>query len=139
MLHYQIVNMPENPPFYETCDGSNSYKKKCTRDLIYKYVNKNLDINKIKCLEYLTVKNDDTGEKQKKCIKEMNPGINRIFSQFVINSRGEIINIDVRAPYSKVKDEIKKVLKALPVMKPASTRGKKVNVKYSLPITIKID
>ncbi|MBL4723919.1 MAG: energy transducer TonB, partial [Lutibacter sp.] len=53
--------------------------------------------------------------------------------------KGNIVNIEARAPHKKLKEEAIRVVKLLPKMMPGRQRGKPVGVKYGLPIVFKVD
>ncbi|MDV7186229.1 energy transducer TonB [Lutibacter sp. TH_r2] len=65
--------------------------------------------------------------------------IQRIFVMFKIDKNGKVTNIQARAPHKKLKEEAIRVIKQLPDMTPGRQRGKPVGVKYSLPITFKVE
>ena len=65
--------------------------------------------------------------------------IQRIFVIFKIDKKGNIVNIEARAPHKKLKEEAIRVVKLLPKMMPGRQRGKPVGVKYGLPIVFKVD
>jgi hypothetical protein len=64
-------------------------------------------------------------------------GYQRITTSFVIDKKGKIINIRVRAPHPKLQDEAIRVINLLPKMKPGKVNGKAVAVSYLLPIIFK--
>ena len=65
-------------------------------------------------------------------------GINRINIMFKIDTNGDIVEVQTRAPHPKLEQEAQRVIKALPKMMPGKQRGKPVNVQYSLPIVFKV-
>ncbi|WP_345741542.1 energy transducer TonB [Salegentibacter mishustinae] len=65
-------------------------------------------------------------------------GINRINILFQINTKGDIVNIQARAPHPKLEEEAKAIIKSLPKMQPGTQRGKPVNVNYALPIIFQV-
>jgi len=69
----------------------------------------------------------------------LKPGKKRIFVMFKINEKGEIIDIQSRAPHPKLQEEAVRVIKTLPKMTPAKQRGKKVSIRYSLPIAFMVE
>jgi len=64
-------------------------------------------------------------------------GYQRITSSFIIDKKGQIVNIRVRAPHPQLKDEAIRVINLLPKMKPGKVNGKAVSVSYLLPIIFK--
>ena len=69
----------------------------------------------------------------------LDSGRKRVYIGFTISNSGEIVDINARAPHPKIKDEVVKVMKLLPRMKPGKQRGKPVNVKYSIPFTLLVE
>lgn len=66
-------------------------------------------------------------------------GTNIIQVVFVINKKGEIDNLRIRAPKKALKNETERVLGYFPKMLPGIQNGKNVDVMYSLPIVIKVE
>jgi hypothetical protein len=69
----------------------------------------------------------------------LKPGKKRVFIAFDIDKEGNIVDVKVRAPHQKIKEDILKVMNSLPNMIPGEHNGKTIAVKYSIPITIVID
>lgn len=65
-------------------------------------------------------------------------GRQEIIAKFYIDTNGEIINVNVRAPHTELKVETERVLHSLPKLTPAMKDGKAVSVKYVLPIVFQI-
>jgi len=72
----------------------------------------------------------------------LKPGKYKLQSQFVIDSNGNIINIEVtyesKADLVILKEEMIRVINLLPKMIPGSQNGKNVNVSYQLPLTFEV-
>lgn len=66
-------------------------------------------------------------------------GKKRVFIGFWIDAEGNVVNVDARAPHADLKAEVIRVMKTLPKMMPGEQSGKKVVVKYSLPLTIIVE
>jgi len=66
----------------------------------------------------------------------LSAGKKRIFIGFKIDKEGNIIAVQARAPHIDIKEEVLSVMSSLPKMIPAENKGKKLNVKYSIPLTI---
>ena len=110
----------EDVPIFPGCEqlNDNAERKTCMSEKITTYVNKNFD--------------KDLGS-------ELGlSGINRINILFQINTEGNIVNIQARAPHPKLEEEAKKLIEALPKMQPGKQRGKPVNVNYALPIIFQV-
>ena len=110
----------ENVPVFPGCEGlnDNAARKRCMSEKITTYVNKNF--------------NKDLGS-------ELGlSGTNRINILFQINTEGDIVNIQARAPHPKLEEEAKTIIESLPKMQPGKQRGKPVNVNYALPIIFQV-
>ncbi|TCK65036.1 TonB-like protein [Winogradskyella wandonensis] len=66
-------------------------------------------------------------------------GIQKILTQFEIDSLGNIVNIQIRAPHTAFEKETKRVIELLPKFIPAKHNGKTVSTLYNLPITFKVE
>ncbi len=66
-------------------------------------------------------------------------GIQRIYTNFIIDESGVIRNIDVRAPHPSFEIEILRVLHLLPKFIPAKERYKNVSIRYTLPIAFRVE
>ncbi len=109
----------EKVPIYPGCKGNNKALRKCLEESIRNHVSKNFNVNLAQ----------DLG---------LELGKKRIFVIFVIDKHGEINNIQIRAPHKRLELEAKRVIKSLLKMKPGEQRGRRVGVKYSLPITFEV-
>ena len=69
----------------------------------------------------------------------LSTGIKKIWTVFTVDKNGDIIDIKVRAPHPILKAEVERVVKSLPKMKPAIKDGKAVSMKYTLPISFKVE
>jgi protein TonB len=110
----------ESVPIFPGCEGlnTNDERKSCMSQKISKFVNKNFD----------TGLAADLGLS----------GINRVYVQFKIDKKGNIVNVAARAPHPRLQSEGERVIQKLPKMKPGQQRGQNVGVLYSLPITFKV-
>lgn len=63
----------------------------------------------------------------------------RMYVGFVIDEKGEVIDVQVRAPHPKLKKEAQEMIQKLPLFTPGKIGSKKVKVKYLLPINFKVD
>ena len=109
----------EEVPLFPGCKGTNEEKKNCFADKIWKYINKKFN----------------TGIAQELGLA---PGIQKIYTVFKIDTNGNIVEIQARAPHKKLQQEAIRVINLLPKMQPGKQQGKPVVVKYSLPIVFKI-
>ncbi|WP_139058990.1 energy transducer TonB [Polaribacter vadi] len=63
----------------------------------------------------------------------------KIFTQFTIDKDGHVIDIKIRAPHPKIKEEVFKMIQKLPQFIPGEQNGKAIKTTYNLPITFIID
>ena len=63
-------------------------------------------------------------------------GRKRIFIGFKIDKEGNVVDVNARAPHKDLKEEVISVMNSLPKMIPGEHEGKKVGVKYSIPVSI---
>jgi len=128
-------------PIFPGCESltSNAEKRKCMQKKLAKHVSKKFNINVIesKCVESKMV------DEKEVCIKsEYWPGFSsgtaRIYTRFTIDKEGNVGNIKIRAPHEKLKEEAEKVVKTIPQMTPAMSKGKKVSLDYMLPIVFRL-
>jgi hypothetical protein len=66
----------------------------------------------------------------------LSSGKKRIFIGFKIDKEGNIVDVQARAPHKQIKEEVLRVMNALPIMIPGENKGKTVAVKYAIPFTI---
>ena len=69
----------------------------------------------------------------------LEPGKKRVYVQFKIDKTGNIVDVKARGPHKELEKEALRVVNSLPKMKPGEENGKKVAVKYTLPITLIVD
>ena len=63
-------------------------------------------------------------------------GIQRIYVTFVIDTNGNLTNIQAQGPHPKLEEEARRVLKTLGTFTPGRQDGKPIDVVYSLPIAV---
>ncbi|MFI8378530.1 M56 family metallopeptidase [Leeuwenhoekiella sp. NPDC079379] len=106
-------------PTFPGCEGlSNEQRKKCMSQNVSAMVNKNFN----------TALGKELGL----------TGVTRIYVRFKIDTRGNVIDVQSRAPHIKLEEEAKRVVNLLPHMTPGKQRGESVNVLYSLPIVFQV-
>ena len=110
----------ENVPVYPGCKGTNAQKKKCMVAKITKHVGR----------KYNTGLAADLG---------LSAGKKRVYVQFKINKKGDIVDVRARGPHKRLEKEAIRVVKLLPKMQPGKQRGRAVGVKYTLPITLVVE
>ena len=63
----------------------------------------------------------------------------RIFTRFVIDRTGKVMDIKVKAPHPQLKKEVLKIFEKLPQFIPGKQGGKRIKTSYSLPITFMVE
>lgn len=63
----------------------------------------------------------------------------RVYVQFVIDSNGNVTDIQKRGPDRLLEEEAVRIIASLPNVKPGEQRGKPVGVKYSIPINFIVE
>lgn len=110
----------EDVPLFPGCEDldNNADRKSCMSEKISRFVKKEFDTR--------------LGEKLGLT------GMNLVTVLFVVNTQGEIEQVQARAPHPKLEEEAKRVISKLPRMKPGKQRGKAVPVSYAIPIRFKV-
>lgn len=120
----QIAEVPfaiiESVPVYPGCEKmkTNDDRKKCMNEKIKRFVDKNFD----------------TGLANELGLE----GKQKITVQFKIDSKGNVVGVQSRAPHPRLKEEAADVINKLPKMTPGMQRGKAVTVVYALPIIFQV-
>lgn len=64
----------------------------------------------------------------------------KVYVQFIINKKGKIESVEcIRSPHESLAKEAERVIKLMPRWKPGRQKGKKVNVRYTLPINFTLE
>jgi protein TonB len=113
------ISLVEEMPVFPGCTGNKKELQACLSKKISKLVQRNFNPDIAQ----------DIG---------LTPGTKRIFVLFVIDKEGNITNIKSNAPHKALQKEAVRVLNKLPRLKPGKLNGKKVGVKYSLPIKYQV-
>ncbi len=69
----------------------------------------------------------------------LSPGPKKVYIFFKVNKKGKIVDISCRAPHQKIKDEVIKVMKKLPKVKPAVFGREKVTFRLNIPFTLIVE
>ncbi|HHC80557.1 MAG TPA: energy transducer TonB [Flavobacteriia bacterium] len=109
----------EEAPIYPGCKGSKAAKKKCLQQKIRELVNK----------KFNTGLAEELG---------LDPGRKKVYVLFKIDYKGNVVDVRARGPHKRLEKEAIRVVNLLPKMIPAKQRGKPVNIKYTLPITLDV-
>ena len=69
----------------------------------------------------------------------LSAGKKRVFIGFKVAVNGDIVDVQVRAPHVKIKEEVIRVMRSLPKMMPGKQDGEKVVVNFNIPFTLLVD
>ncbi len=108
-------------PTTMNCKGitDNLQRKECVSNEIKNFVNTNFNVKATQ----------DFAQK----------GINKIYVRFKIDNTGKIIDVKAKSSAPELEQEAKRVVQSMPQMIPGEHQGKRVAVKYSLPIAFMIE
>ena len=64
-----------------------------------------------------------------------------MFVKFVVNTKGDVVNIEAKGPANgaDLEQAAKELVEKLPTFKAAEKAGKKVNTRYSFPVVFKLN
>jgi len=110
----------EEVPVFPGCTGTRQQKSDCLNQKVKNHVVKKFN-------------SDLAGE------LGLSPGKKKIWVVFRIDPKGNITEINARAPHPKLKAEAIRVTKTLPKMIPGKQRGVPVGMKYTLPISFNVE
>lgn len=111
----------QSAPIFKGCEGlSKLENKKCFDRKMKQFVQRNFDLD---------IANE----------LGLNSGIHRIYTQFIIDKKGEVIDVKIGTKNKTLKEEANRVINKLPKFKPGKQHNQKVKVKYTLPISFKLD
>ena len=114
------IKFLEEAPLFPGCKGTNEERKACFSEEIAKYINKKFNSQLASELG-------------------LAPGVQRIYTLFKIDTNGNVIDIEARAPHVRLQEEAIRVISLLPKMKPGKQHGKSVKVRYAVPIAFKVE
>jgi len=112
---------PDRFAIFKGCNENHNNNKilQCTSKKISKHINEHFDAD-------IGVKYGITGRQ-------------KIFIYFKIDTHGDIIDVNARAPHPALKEEAIRVIKLIPKMKPALLNGEPIVIPYSIPLNFVID
>ncbi|MCO7184393.1 energy transducer TonB [Tenacibaculum sp. XPcli2-G] len=111
----------QNTPVFKGCEGlSEEENIKCFERKIQQHIQRNFNSELAQDVE-------------------LNSGKYKILTQFVIDKLGNVTDIQIRAPHTKLKKETNRVVNKIPKFTPGKQNNKEVKVKYTLPITFRVE
>ena len=111
----------QNAPVFKGCEGlSKENNKICFDEKMKKFVQRNFNAG---------IANE----------LGLHSGKHKIQTQFIIDSKGNVVNIKIRAPHKQLEKETSRLLKKLPKFEPGKQNNKAVKVRYTLPITFRVE
>lgn len=120
-IEKQVYNFKMVTPLFKGCkDVSNEENRACFEKKMKRFVQKKFDASL----------GGELG---------LSSGSYKIYAQFIIDERGEVVDIEVRAPHNRLQKNVLKMIGKLPQFKPGEVGGKKVKVRYLLPIKFQVD
>lgn len=116
-VNFMII---EDSPVFPGCKGNKSELKACFNQKVQRHFARKFD----------TDLPNELG---------LSTGKKRVFIGFKIDNKGNIVNVQARGPHPKIEQEVIKVMKLLPKMKPGRQRGKPVGVSYNIPFSLVVE
>ncbi|ARV06930.1 hypothetical protein BTO04_09645 [Polaribacter sp. SA4-10] len=111
----------QNAPIFKGCENlSKEENKNCFDKKMKQFVQRNFDVDLA----------NELG---------LHSGKHKIQTQFIINKEGNIFDIKIRAPHKQLEKETQRIIKKLPKFKPGKQNNRTVKVRYTLPISFKIE
>ena len=108
-------------PVFKGCEGlSKQENKECFDKKMKRFVQRNFDLDLA----------SEMG---------LNSGKHKIFTQFIIDHKGNVVDIKIRTPSKGLEKEAERLIKKLPKFKPGKQNNKFVKVRYTLPISFNVD
>lgn len=111
----------QNTPIFKGCEGLSEEKnRKCFDKKMKRFVQRHFNSNIA----------NEIG---------LNSGKYRIDTQFIINDKGEVVDIKIKGPHKKLEKEANRIIKKLPKFTPGKQNNTNVKVRYSLPINFGVE
>ncbi len=110
----------DKAPIFPGCEGNNQELRNCFSKKVSNHVKNHFN---------LEIAND----------LGLGSGRQRINVLFAVSSEGIVSRIRVRSPHPKITEEVKRVIRLLPHLKPGEQRDRPADVLYSLPIIFNLE
>ncbi len=111
----------QNAPIFKGCEGlSKTENKVCFDRKMKRFVQRNFDAGLA----------NELG---------LSAGKYKIRTQFLIDKKGNVIDIKIRAPHKQLKKETARLIKKLPKFTPGQQQNRFVRVRYTLPIAFSVE
>lgn len=111
----------QNAPVFKGCEGlSKAENKVCFDKKMKRFVQRNFDAGLA----------NELG---------LNTGKYKIRTQFIIDEKGNVIDIKIRAPHRQLEKETSRLIKKLPQFTPGQQQNRFVRVRYTLPIAFRVE
>ena len=111
----------QNAPVFKGCEGlSKAENKVCFDKKMKRFVQRNFDAGLA----------NELG---------LNAGKYKIRTQFIIDEKGNVIDIKIRAPHRQLEKETSRLIKKLPQFTPGQQQNRFVRVRYTLPIAFSVE
>ena len=115
---YDII---QNAPIFKGCEGlSKTENKVCFDKKIKRFVQRNFNASLA----------NELG---------LNAGKYKIQTQFLIDNKGNVVDIKIRAPHKELEKETERLIKKLPKFTPGQQQNRFVRVRYTLPISFSVE
>lgn len=114
-----FVNI-QNAPVFKGCENlSKEENKVCFEKKMKQFVQRNFDVELA----------NEIG---------LRAGVHKIHTQFVIDDKGEIVDVKISTAYKTLEKEALRVIEKLPKFKPGTQNSRTVKVRYNLPIAFSL-
>ncbi|QOD59950.1 energy transducer TonB [Polaribacter haliotis] len=111
----------EDAPVFKGCEGlSKEENKLCFDKKMKQFVQRNFDAGLASELG-------------------LRAGKYKIQTQFLIDDKGNVVDIKIRAPHKQLEKETNDLIKKLPKFTPGKQRNRPVRVRYTLPIAFSVE
>ncbi len=115
------INNVQKTPVFKGCEGlSEEENRKCFEQKMQQHIQRNFNVALAQ----------EVG---------LNSGKYKILTQFVIDKSGKVVDVKIRAPHSRLRKETDRVVHKIPQFQPGKQNDKEVKVKYTLPITFRVE